>query len=70
MRIVKNFEVYDRWGSALFSEQDFLPNDPGFGWNGEHKGEEVSQGVYIYFAEIEYEDGFVEVVRGEILVLK
>ena len=70
MSRILNFQVYDRWGSTLFSEADFLPNDPSISWDGKYKGQEVAQGVYIYFAEVEYADGFVEVVSGEIVVLR
>jgi len=50
---VKNFIVFDRWGNQLFLRDEFLPNDPLFGWDGTFNGREVGIGVYTYYAEIE-----------------
>ena len=38
-----HFEVYDRWGSLLFST-----NDPSAGWDGRHRGRDCAAGVYAY----------------------
>ncbi|MCB0653260.1 MAG: gliding motility-associated C-terminal domain-containing protein, partial [Saprospiraceae bacterium] len=68
--LVRTFRVFDRWGSALFSESDFLANDIQFAWNGQYRGQQVSPGVYVYFVEIEFTDGHKELLSGEITVVR
>lgn len=70
VRIVRDFRIFDRWGTNLFSLNNFSPNDPQYGWDGIHKGKVVPSGVYVYYAEIEFEDGRVEVKSGDITVVK
>ncbi|NNE15740.1 MAG: hypothetical protein HKN51_12225, partial [Saprospiraceae bacterium] len=46
---VKSFRIFDRWGSQVFEgEEDHLPNDPDFGWDGIWKDGRVRAGVYTY----------------------
>ncbi len=70
VRIIRNFRIFDRWGASLFSRNNFDPNDSQFGWDGIHKGKVVAPGVYVYYAEIEFEDGRVEVKSGDVTVMK
>jgi gliding motility-associated-like protein len=70
VRSIRNFRIFDRWGANLFSRSNFNPNDPQYGWDGIYNGEVVVSGVYIYYAEIEFVDGRVEVMSGDITVIK
>ena len=67
---VLTFKIFDRWGSAVFSRENFQPNDPQFAWDGTVRGEAMPNDVFVYFAEIEFLDGKVEVFSGEIIILK
>lgn len=67
---IKNFIVFDRWGNQMFLRDEFLPNDPLFGWDGTFNGRDVSIGVYTYYAEIEFIDGFIEVFKGDVTVVR
>ena len=40
------------------------------GWNGKFNGQDVALGVYVYYAEIEFIDGFTEVFKGDIAVIR
>jgi gliding motility-associated-like protein len=70
VRVIRNFRIFDRWGTNLFSRNNFNPNDSEFGWDGIFKGKVVASGVYIYVAEIEFEDGRVEIKSGDLTVMK
>ena len=39
-----SFEIFDRWGSMLFSQY----GNPPFQWDGKSKEEEAQSGVYVY----------------------
>ena len=67
---VKTFRIFDRYGAMIFEQQNFLPNDPSFGWDGQLNGREMNTGVYVYVAEIEFLDGLVEVFKGDVLLMR
>lgn len=69
------FRVYDRWGSMLHERLNVEGNElsfenPAVAWDGKFKGREVSQGVYVYLAEIEFLDGRVLLYRGDVTLVK
>lgn len=51
--IINNFQIFDRWGSMVFSSQNGIPNDMSFGWNGKIKGVDASEGVYQFIMDME-----------------
>ena len=63
---IKNFQVFDRWGAVVFSNADFQANDETQGWNGKIGNKKNAGNVFIYFAEIEFLDGRVEVYKGDV----
>ncbi|MCI5081293.1 MAG: gliding motility-associated C-terminal domain-containing protein, partial [Saprospiraceae bacterium] len=67
---VRDFQIYDRWGDQMYRQGPFAPNDPQYGWDGTHRGQEMNTGVYVYFAEIEMVDGRIEMVKGDVLLLR
>lgn len=70
IRSIKNFTIYNRWGDVLHEANNFLPNDPGMGWDGHFKNLKVNPGVFAYRAEIEYIDGIVEILTGDVTVVR
>ena len=67
---IKTFRVFNRWGEPVYEAFDFQPNDPAFGWNGMHRGEPVNPSVFAWFAEIEFLDGVVELLEGDVTVVR
>lgn len=70
VRIVKAFRVFNRWGTIVHEARDFLPNDPEYGWNGMYKGKTLNPEAFVFTAEIELIDGAIEVVSGEVALVK
>jgi hypothetical protein len=66
---ILNLTVYDRWGNLMFSRQNFAPNDPQEGWDGNINGTPVDQGVYIYKAEVQTRFKRT-IVAGDITVIR
>ena len=48
--MIDALNIYDRWGELVFSNEDFLSNDPNNGWNPDLDFR-VEQGVYVYVLE-------------------
>ena len=63
---VTDFRValFDRWGSELYSS-----TDPSFKWTGEFKGKQLEAGVFVYVAEISFQDASRPVIRRGDLTL-
>ena len=67
---IKHFELFGRWGEKVFQADRFQPNDPAFGWDGKLRGETVDPGVFVYYAEIEFIDGYTEIYKGDFTLLR
>ena len=70
VRKIKSFQIYDRWGEQVFVKENFLPNDPAYGWNGRLRGKLLSPAVFVYYAEIELVDGSLLLYKGDITIVK
>jgi gliding motility-associated-like protein len=68
--LIREFQVYNRWGGRVFQASGFAPNDPAFGWDGRFKGKNMDAGVYVFYAEVEYLDGTVEIVKGGVTLVR
>lgn len=67
---INRLMIFTRWGEPVFEASDFKPNDPDFGWNGDFKNERMNPGVFVYFAEVEFIDGLVELYKGDVTLMK
>lgn len=63
-------KIFDRWGELIYEAIDFQPNDPLKGWDGTFRKEVMQPAVFTYFAEVLYEDGFSEVLKGDITLIR
>ena len=64
------FRVYDRLGELLFEAKDFEVNDNMIGWDGNFRGEPMNPGVFVWYAEIEFIDGFRQLYKGNTTLLR
>ncbi len=67
---VQVFRVYDRWGELVYEDLDFPVNDTQRGWNGTFRGENCQAGVYVWYAEVEYIDGFRQSAQGNTTLIR
>lgn len=65
---VENFQVFNRWGTLLFTAEQF-PIGEG-GWDGLHRGQVLSTGVYVYQAVLVGQNGRREPIAGEFMLLR
>jgi gliding motility-associated-like protein len=66
---IRRFAVFDRYGEELFNLQNFPPDNPQYGWDGSFRGQKMTSGVFVWLAEIEYKDGFVQLFKGDVTLL-
>lgn len=67
---VRSLQIFDRWGNQVFSQEQFPPNDPAYGWDGRFRGQAMDIGFFVYFVEVEFEDGQVELYEGGLHLVK
>ncbi|MFM2267274.1 MAG: hypothetical protein RL757_715 [Bacteroidota bacterium] len=69
---INYFRIYDRWGEVVFNKQNIPPNNDvyTYGWDGTFRGSEVQPGVFVFLAEIVFEDGKILLYRGDVTLLR
>ncbi len=63
--VLRNFRVFNRWGQLVYNN-----TSPGMGWDGRHNGNPAPQDVYVYVIELEKADGTIEVIKGDLTLLR
>lgn len=70
---VKNIRfmtIYNRWGSKVYHNENFSPNDPVAGWDGVSAGREMNNAVFIWVAETEFIDGQIRLYKGDVTLIR
>jgi len=71
VEIIDVMQVYDRWGSKVYEARNIPPNSPEeFGWDGNYQGERCLPGVYSYYAQVRFRDGFQRDLVGDITLIR
>lgn len=67
---INSFIVFNRWGESVFEVYNSFPNDPRWGWDGTYRGEPVNAAVYVWMAEVEFANGDVEIIKGDVVIMR
>lgn len=67
---VNEMNIYDRWGNLVYSSASGSLGESGIAWDGTYNGNPVNPGVYVWYAELEWLDGFKKNLAGDITVLR
>ncbi len=70
LTLVREFQIFDRWGEPVFTYFNFPPNDSTYGWDGSFRGKPMDAAVYVYFALLEFVDGSTRLVKGDVTLLR
>ncbi len=68
--IVRNLDIFDRWGNALYHHQALPVNDPTQGWDGTFRGKLLDPGVYVYIISAELKDGQIRYYKGDVSIIR
>jgi gliding motility-associated-like protein len=68
--VIRDFKVFDRQGNLVYSASNFQPSDAAMGWTGAFKGKMMQPGVFVWFAQVEFIDGDVEVFKGDVTLMR
>lgn len=69
---INYFKIFNRWGGLVFERQGILPTDDKIasGWDGTFNGKPLLPDVYVYIAEIVFEDGKTLLYRGDVTLIR
>ena len=69
---VVSFQVFSRFGKALYEETNSATlNSPTYkGWDGTTGGNDVAPDVYVYLIKLQYPDGSIKNVSGELNLIR
>lgn len=70
VREIRQFQIFNRWGSLIYERENFAPNDPVSAWDGTQRGIPLNPDVFIYYLKIEFTDGKEDIFMGSITLLK
>ncbi|MCB0522540.1 MAG: gliding motility-associated C-terminal domain-containing protein [Saprospiraceae bacterium] len=70
MMAIRSLRVFDRWGGMVFFKEDFPFNEPAEGWDGQFNGHPVAPAVFTWWAEVETVDGRVEMMSGDLTLVR
>jgi gliding motility-associated-like protein len=67
---IRRLSIFDRWGNQVFEGTNLAPNAETQGWDGRYRGEPMDPAVFVFFAEVELTGGRVELIEGEVTLLR
>lgn len=67
---INSMQIFDRWGDAIYTLEDFLPNSPTIGWDGTFKGKPLNPGVFVWVLDVEFIDGQRELYKGDVTIVR
>jgi gliding motility-associated-like protein len=67
---IRQFQIFNRWGEPVYEVYNFQPNDPTYGWDGSFRGELMNSAVFVWFIEVEFVDGSVEIFEGDVTLFR
>lgn len=60
-----NMKIFDRWGEKVYESPDMT-----IGWDGIFRDQISRPGVYVYYIDVEYLDGFTQQKAGSVTLIR
>ena len=70
IKTIEELTIYDRWGTFVFQEFNFFPDDPTYSWDGTSRGKPLNPGVYVYKLVARYIDDKPIVKFGDVTLIR
>lgn len=67
---INKYLIFDRWGEHLYETGYFSINSSNKWWDGTFKGKKLGVGIYVYYIEVEFENGEKEIYEGDVKIVK
>jgi gliding motility-associated-like protein len=70
VRQIEELRIFDRWGNVVYNLDAPIGPNEWPGWDGKQGNKAVSVGVYVYYIKVRLVTGELEVVEGDLTVIK
>lgn len=67
---IRRLRVFNRWGACVYEGRDLVPGDDSMGWDGRFKGKECNPDVFAYYAEVEFLNGRIQLLKGSVTLVR
>lgn len=68
--LVLYLRIFDRQGNLLFQTEEIALNDERLGWDGTSRGRDMPEGVYVYHGAIQYGNGYIRQLKGDVTLVR
>ena len=62
-------KIFNRWGAQIYGREN-IGTDELIGWDGNFGGEKADIGIYVFVSEVLFKDGFKQVYRGDLTLIR
>ncbi|MBP8724498.1 MAG: gliding motility-associated C-terminal domain-containing protein [Saprospiraceae bacterium] len=70
-REIRGFRIFDRWGNLQFEQKLISPGQMyDLAWDGTRNGEKLNPGVYLFTMELVWNNGDVQLLSGDISLIR
>lgn len=66
---IEDFSIFSRWGELVFQQQNIHPQDFR-GWDGQLGSNAAMPGIYIFMIKVKTQQGVVETLKGEVVLMR
>jgi len=66
---IATIRIFNRWGGLVYLEED-ISRDTDWGWDGEYKGVDLNEGIFVFIAEIVFADGTQQMLKGDVALMR
>ncbi len=73
VKAIKSVQIFDRWGNKVYNlENPIIDSETINTWNGRHAntGDVMNPAVFVYIAEVVFQDGSTIVYRGDLTLMR
>ncbi|MFN0174621.1 MAG: gliding motility-associated C-terminal domain-containing protein [Saprospiraceae bacterium] len=67
---ILSLKIFNRWGGQIYQANNIKTNDEPRGWDGTFKGQELNIDVFVWVAEIEFIDGEIIRMSGDVTLVR
>lgn len=67
---INTLRIFDQWGELVYQADDIIPGQLPLGWDGRVNDRPLDPDVFVWFAEVVYFDSWVEMIRGDLTLVR
>jgi gliding motility-associated-like protein len=67
---ILHFQIFNRWGTRMFKIENIVAEEMFASWDGRTPEQIAPDGVYAWYAEVKFIDGTLELLKGDVLLLR